>query len=443
MPSAAPPALSARSGGLPLRLLLVLALCSMVGPAATDLYLPAFPEMARDLGVEAPGVQLTLTAFLLGMGAGQLFFGAVSDKYGRFRPLLAGLSVFFLASVLAALAPTLEILVAARLLQGLSAASGIVISRAIVADRVSGAAAIRVFSLLMTMVGVAPAVAPLAGSFISAAAGWRGVLWVLAGFSAVMVLGMLLVVRESHPVANRRRGALLGGLGEVAKRPRFLGYVALGGANFGVLIGVISASPFVYQSMMGFSAQVYGLFFGLNALGMMASGIISSRLAGRVPARRTLGVAVAVTLAVSLSTLVFVLSGLPAVVLAPCLFLLVSALGFVMGNNTGLALAEVRHVSGSGSALLGGAQFGMGALASVLVGLGGELTALPLAVVLTASSFVALCAFAATAQRNVPVQRNVPAQRKAAAPGSLPAPAADAPAADAPAADAPAADPSR
>ena len=409
-------ALPARSGALPLGLFLVLALFSMVGPAATDLYLPAFPEMARDLGVEASGVQLTLTAFLLGMGAGQLFFGAVSDKYGRFRPLLAGLSVFFLASIIAATAPTLEVLVAARLLQGLSASSGIVISRAIVSDRVSGAAAVRAFSLLMTLVGVAPAVAPLAGSLVAAGSGWRGVLLVVAAFSAVMLLGMLLVVRESHPVEKRRRGALLGGLGEAAKHPRFMGYVLLGGSNFGVLMGVISASPFVYQSMMGFSPQVYGLFFGLNALGMMASGLVSSKLALRVPARRTLGLAVSAMLGVSLVMLVFVLAGLPPIALAPCLFLLVSSMGFVMGNTTGLAIAEVRHVAGSGSAWMGGVQFGVGALVSVLVGLGGELTALPLAIVLAASSFVGLCAFAATAPRKAAVS----------APDSLPDPAASA-----------------
>ncbi|GAA3693436.1 multidrug effflux MFS transporter [Arthrobacter ginkgonis] len=403
MPSTTSSTAPTKPGLLPLSLLLVLALFSMVGPAATDLYLPAFPEMALDLGVEASGVQLTLTAFLLGMGAGQLFFGAVSDKYGRVRPLLAGLSVFLLASILAATAPTLEVLVAARLLQGLSASSGIVISRAIVSDRVSGAAAVRVFSVLMTIVGVAPAVAPLAGSLVSAAAGWRGVLWVVAGLAVVMLLGMLLVVRESHPAEKRRRGALLGGLGEAAKHPRFMGYALLGGSNFGVLMGVISASPFVYQSMMGFSPQVYGMFFGMNALGMMASGIVSSKLAVRVPARRTLGVAVAVMLGVSLLMLVFVLTGLPAVALAPCLFLLVSSMGFVMGNTTGLAIAEVRHVAGSGSAWMGGIQFGVGALVSVLVGLGGELSALPLAIVLAGSSFVGLCAFAATRPRKAAV----------------------------------------
>jgi DHA1 family bicyclomycin/chloramphenicol resistance-like MFS transporter len=149
---------------------------------------------------------------------------------------------------------------------------------------------------------------------------------------------------------------------------------------------------------------------------MMASGIVSSKLAARVPARRTLGVAVAVMLGVSLTMLVFVLAGLPPIALAPCLFLLVSSMGFVMGNTTGLAIAEVRHVAGSGSAWMGGVQFGVGALVSVLVGLGGELTALPLAIVLAASSFVGLCAFAATRPRAAAV----------AAPDSLPAPAADA-----------------
>ncbi|WP_240629856.1 multidrug effflux MFS transporter [Specibacter cremeus] len=391
---------SARSrAGLPLRLLLVLALLAMTGPLASDLYLSGFPVMATDLGVSASQVQLTLTAFLLGMGAGQLVFGPVSDKYGRMRPLFVGSSVFALASVLVAMAPSWEVLVIARLLQGLSAGAGVVIGRAIIPDRVAGAGAARVFTIMMTITGIAPAVAPLLGSGLLGLIDWRGILWVLAGAALLMLTCVLLVVRESLPPVRRRPGRTFGGLGVALRNRRFVGYIVMFGATFGILMGYISASPFLYQSVIGLSPVHYGLAFGANALGMMISGTIAARLVGRVPIRRTVSVAGCTALGLAVLFLVLVLVGVPAGWLAVPVFLLVSSIGFLMGNTTALALAEVRHVAGSGSAWLGGAQFAMGALVSPLVGLAGEHSALPLGIALSGSALLMVCALAYTADR--------------------------------------------
>ena len=367
-------------------LLLVLAFLAATGPFTTDLYLPSFPEIARDLGTSASGVQLTLTAFLIGMAAGQLTFGPISDRYGRFRPLMLGSSVFVLASVVCALAPNLEVLIAARFVQGLFAAAGTVIARAVASDLTTGAAAARTFSLLMTIGGVAPVLAPALGGILTGFWGWRGVLWTLAGVSALMFICAAAVVRETLPVEKRTPGPAFTGLGVVIRRGRFLGYVLLFASSFGVLMGYISASPFIYQSLMGLPPQVYGLLFGLNASGMVSAGFIAARLTRRVPARRMVVRAVTVLIGVSAGMLVMVLAGVPPLLLAIPLFCLACSMGFIMGNTTALALAEAAGATGSGSAVLGGAQFLMGAAVSPLTGLGGEYSALPLALVLLGSS---------------------------------------------------------
>lgn len=380
-------------------LLLVLAFLAATGPFTTDLYLPSFPGIAADLDVSASGVQLTLTAFLIGMAAGQLGFGPLSDRYGRTRPLLLGTGAFVLASIACAAAPNLGVLIAARFVQGLCAAAGPVIARAVAADLTSGPAAARTFSLLMTIGGVAPVVAPVIGGVLTGFWGWRGVLWTLAGIAALMFICAAGAVRESLPAARRSTGPPFAGLGVVLRRGRFLGYVLLFASSFGVLMSYISASPFVYQSIMGLGPEAYGLMFGLNAAGMVTSGFIAARLSRRVPPRRTVLRAVAVLVGFAVVLLVLVLAAVPALLLAVPLFCMVSSLGFIMGNTTALALAQAEGATGSGSAVLGGAQFLMGAVVSPLTGLGGEFTALPLALVMTGSALLAATALFLTRER--------------------------------------------
>lgn len=358
-------------------LLAMLAVLASVAPFGIDMYLSAFPRMATDLHTGATSVQLTLTTFLLGLSAGQLVFGPLSDRYGRRGPLLLGSAVFVAASVLTALAPTITVLVAARLLQGASAAAGMVIGRAVVADLARGRAAARAFSLMMIVGGVAPVVAPLLGSVLVGAVGWRGVLLVLAALALAMFAGSALLVPESLP-PGRRGTTRRGGFRHLRRRA----YLTATGTlvfSFAVLMAYISASPFLYQTVIGVGAVPYGLLFALNALGLVLSSALSSRLLRRAEPRRVLALGVGWLLLASLALLALALTPLGAVWLTVPLFFAVASLGFILGPATALALDAVPRAAGAGSAVVGAAQFGLAALVTPVVGLGGEHTAVPMA----------------------------------------------------------------
>ncbi|SDK56994.1 MFS transporter, DHA1 family, bicyclomycin/chloramphenicol resistance protein [Nocardioides sp. YR527] len=378
-------------------LLLVLALLSAVAPFATDLYLPAFPAMVTDLGTDATSIQLTLTAFLVGVAVGQLAFGPLSDRIGRRTPLLVGAAVFVVSSVAAVFAPTVELLVVARLVQGLSGAAGMVLGRAIVSDRAEGPAAARAMSLMMVAGGVAPVVAPLAGGFIAGPLGWRGVLTVVLAIAVLMLVAVLVVVRESLPptrraelrVARAEQGSVVGDL----RSRSYVGHTLAFAFGFAVMMAYISASPFLYQEMMGLSEMAYGMLFGLNAFALMIVSAASANLAGRVDVRRMVGLGLTVSLAGTVLFLVIALAGLPVGLLAVAVFVAVAPLGLVLGNATALALESVPRAAGSASAILGALQFGLAALVSPLVSIGGESAAVPAAFVMVTAAVIACTAF--------------------------------------------------
>ncbi|MET9224492.1 multidrug effflux MFS transporter [Lentzea sp. NPDC003310] len=376
---------------IPVPLLLVLALLASVAPFGIDLYLPAFPRMAAELGTSDTAVQLTLTMFLLGLAAGQLVFGPLSDRWGRRGPLLAGSAVFVGVSVLAALAPTIEVLLAARLVQGLTAAAGMVIGRAVIADLATGRAAARAFSLMMIVGGVAPVVAPLVGSLLVDGIGWRGVLFVLAGLAVAMLAGSVTVVPETLP-RSRRGTARTGGF-RVLGRRAYLAATATFVLSFAVLMAYISASPFLYQVVIGTSPVGYGLLFSLNALGLVGSSAVASRLLRRHHPRRML--TIGTTWLVTAAAVLLVVALLPVgpVWLVVPIFGTVAALGFVLGPATALALDAVPGAAGTGSAVLGTAQFGFGAAISPLVSVGTGHSALPMAVVMVVLAGLAVGAF--------------------------------------------------
>jgi DHA1 family bicyclomycin/chloramphenicol resistance-like MFS transporter len=389
--TSAPIAREGRPGITP-GLLVVLALLSAIAPIGTDLYLPAFTQMTGDLDASATEVQLSLTAFLLGVAGGQLVFGPLSDRFGRFRPLLIGSIICVVASAAAALAPTIGILVVARLVQGMAGAAGMVIGRAMVSDLASGRAAARAFSLMMIVGGVAPVLAPFIGSLLTEGIRWRGILWVVAGLAVVMLVAVIVVVRETH--TGRRPLDRPAGRGTRALVSRaYLGNLLAFGFGFSVMMAYISASPFVYQVMVGMTPLQYGLSFGVNAVGLVGMSAISARLTSRFAPRRLLGTGLTLVLSATVVLLALVLAGSPAALLPVPIFVAVASLGLVMGNATAGALAAVPHIAGLGSAVLGALQFGLAALVSPLVSLGGESSALPLAIVMCSSSLIAVAAF--------------------------------------------------
>ncbi|OII31807.1 Bcr/CflA family drug resistance efflux transporter [Curtobacterium sp. MMLR14_010] len=394
-----------RQQGITTALLLVLGLLSAVAPFATDLYLPAFPEMTTELQTSATTVQLTLTAFLVGVTVGQLVFGPLSDRFGRVPPLVAGAALCVLASAAAVFAPSIGVLVAARLLQGLGGAAGMVISRAVISDLATGKPAARAFSLMMIVGGVDPVVAPLLGGLLTGPIGWRGLLTIVLGLSVVMLVAVLAVIRETH--LRSRRDELraerqaTGSPLRALRSQTFLGYTAVFGFAFAVMMAYISASPFLYQEMIGFGTVEYGIAFGINALALMGVSILSAKLTEKHSVRGVLSLGIVLVLASTVAFAVLVATSAPVIALAVPLFTAVGSLGLVLGNATALALGAVPSAAGSASAVLGALQFGLAALVSPLVSIGGSATAAPLAVVMLAAAVVAVIALLAARGRTV------------------------------------------
>ncbi|WP_226080926.1 multidrug effflux MFS transporter [Mycetocola spongiae] len=405
--SSTPPRATApdRLGG---GLLIMLALLSALAPFAIDLYLPAFPEMVGSLGTTATGVQLTLTAFLLGLALGQLVFGPLSDRIGRRLPLIIGALLCVLASALAALSPNVEVLIAARVIQGLTGAAGMVIGRAIIADLAVGAAAARGLNLMMIVGGIAPVIGPVAGSLLVGPLGWRGLLWVVAGLAVLMLLAVIFGVPESHGAAKRR--ALIAGRHLTGSPYRalvsrsYLGYTLVFALSFAAFMGYIAASPFIYQTMMGFGPVAYGLSFAANAAGIAVFSGVSARLTATRSVRSLLGVGLVMILIGGLAVLLIALTGVPPITLLLPLFIMVAGMGFIFGNATALALDAAPGASGTGSAILGFLQYVLGALVSGLVGLAGETSALPLGLVMFASAVLAVAAFLLAGPRRTPAR---------------------------------------
>ncbi|WP_329374955.1 multidrug effflux MFS transporter [Streptomyces sp. NBC_01483] len=378
----------------------ILGALAAVPPMSMDMYLPALPEVTRALGSTATTVQLTLTACLAGMALGQLVVGPMSDKWGRRRPLLAGLLAYVVAAVICAFAPSAEVLIGFRLLQGLAGSAGIVIARAVVRDLYDGLAMARFFSSLLLISSIAPIVAPVIGGQVLHFTDWRGIFLILAGIGVALTLLVWRRLPETLPPERRQPGGVRGALwimrGLFADRV-FTGYLMTNGFTYGALFSYIAASPFVIQDIYGASPQTFSLLFGLNSLGLMIVGQINGKiLVGRVRLDKALGCGLAV-LALAGVVLLLVTGGVfgdvGTVPLAASLFVMISALGLILPNTNALAMMRTPHAAGSASALVGTSCFVMGAVASSLVGIAGKETAVPMAAVQLGSALAAIASF--------------------------------------------------
>ncbi|GGU36619.1 multidrug effflux MFS transporter [Nocardioides albus] len=379
---------------VPPRLLLALALLSASAPLAIDFYLPSFPQIGSDLGAAASNVQLTLTAFLIGLALGQIAWGPISDRFGRLKPLLIGSVVAAVAGVLAALAPSVEMLIAARFLQALAAAAGIVMARAIVADVLHGFAAARAMSIMMSISGIAPIVAPVIGGAIAGFVPWRGVLGIVAAIAVLQVVVVLLVIRESLPAERRTTRVEYADLGRLLAKPAFLGYTLTQALTFATLMTYVSSSSFLYQSVIGTSAAVYGIGFAVNAAFLTVAGLVSARLAKRqVHPARIIRSAQPVLAMGAMLVLVVALLPVPKVLILLPILVVTTSVGLIMGNTGALAIEQARPAVGSGSALMGGIMFLGGGLASPLGAVAGEHTAVPLAITMVVTAVLGAVTF--------------------------------------------------
>ena len=371
-------------------------LVSTIAPLATDMYVPAFPLVGRDLAATATQVQLTLTTFFIGMALGQLIGGPVSDARGRRRPLLLALVVLTVASLACAFSPSITAMMVARFVQGLSGGWAMVTARAVIVDLSQGPELVRRLNLVAGVGGIAPIVGPLLGAIILELSHWRVSFWVVAALGALMILAVAIGIPESLPPDKRHRGGLAQ-LGDAARQVignrGFVGYLIVMAFSMGVTFAYVATSTFILQTMNGLSPIMYSVDFAVNAVGLVMATLLAARLAGRVPTRIVITVGLAVTGVAGVLLLVGALVwGTPLVVAVVAFFLLMSAQGLVGPNAGAMASAQVPEHPGTGSAVLGFLQWCMAGVIAPLAGLGGEHTAVPMALIILVLVGVSLAA---------------------------------------------------
>jgi MFS transporter, DHA1 family, multidrug resistance protein len=347
-----------------------------LGPLTIDTYLPALPTLTRELETTSAAVQLTLTGTLIGLALGQLVLGPLSDALGRRRPLLAGTALHVLASLLVLVAPSLAVLGALRVLQGVGTAAGAVIAIAIVRDLYDGRAAATMLSRLFLVLGVAPVLAPTIGGELLRITSWRGIFALLAVYGVLMIVVGARMLPETLPPERRQnsgvRGTLAGYRGLFGDRA-YVGLVLVAGLTMAGLFSYVSGSSFVYQGEFGLDEQQFGLLFGAGAFWLIAATQLNPVLLRRWSPQQLL-VAGTVTGAAAGAALVTLAGtgtgGLPAVVGA--LWVLLFGCGLALPNAPALALSRHGDAAGTAAALLGAIQFGVGALVSPVVGLLGN-----------------------------------------------------------------------
>ncbi|KQO36862.1 MFS transporter [Acidovorax sp. Leaf84] len=399
------------------KMALILGLLSAIGPFAIDMYLPALPEIGASLGAEVSAVQWSLTAFFVSLGVGQLFYGPISDMVGRKPPLYAGLLLFTLASVGCALATDIETLVALRFVQGLGAAAGMAIPRAVVRDLHTGTEAARLMSLLMLVFSISPLLAPLAGSGVIALTGWRGVFWAVA---VAAVAGLVLVsqgLQETRPAADRLEsslGSALSGYALLLRDWHYMGLVFIGGCSMAGFFVYLAGSPFVLINHYGLTPVQYSLAFSVNAAAFFAAAQFNAQLGRRFGLVNTVKAAVTGAGVIMVALLAYYLAGGDQLAVLLGLYFFASALmGLVIPTTSVLALEEHGAIAGTASALLGTLQMLIGAVAMGVVGLFATGKPLPMVVGMASGALMGLVLTWVTLGRSRPVQAQAQAQNQA------------------------------
>ncbi|TXR46437.1 multidrug effflux MFS transporter [Phyllobacterium endophyticum] len=372
------------------RTALILGLLTAIGPFAIDMYLPAMPSIGQDLGASNNAVQMSLLAFFIPFALAQLFYGPISDMWGRKAPLYMGIGLFAVASVGCALASDVETLIAFRFLQGIGGAAGMVIPRAIVRDMHTGVQAARLMSLLMLVFSISPILAPLTGSAVIVFFGWRGVFWavMIAAFLGLILLSaQLKETRTKDARSESGLGSAMAAYRLLLKDGNFLTLTFIGGLGLSSFLVYLANSPFVLIDHYGLTPTQYSFAFSVNAVSFFAVSQLTGWLGARYGLVRVMRNAVT-GFSLSMLAMVLVMSlgfnQLP--VMATFLFIGYGFLGLVLPTTGVLALEDHGEIAGTASALMGTLQFVTAALAMGVAGLFFDGTALPMA------AGIALCA---------------------------------------------------
>lgn len=364
----------------------VLGLMSMFGAISIDMYLPALPALEAALQAEPAAVQMTLGGFLLGFGLVQLLFGPLSDSIGRRPVALGGILLYVVGSILCATAETVEILILARLLQGLGASAGPVMARAMVRDLYSRDESAKMYSILMLLMGAAPMIAPVAGGQLLAYFDWRAIFWALTAFGILCLIVAAVFAPETLPRTRRSRGSIRTALHhyrDLLHARRFLGYSLTLGFIFAAMFTYIAGTPHVYITVMGVSPQHFGYLFSVNVVGMMALSALNSRIVTRVGADRMLTYGLLLTLLGATVLLITGVGGFFGLAgIAVPLFIMLASIGLIGANGTAGALAAFPHMAGAASALAGVLPFVVGTASGFVLGLFHDDSARPMAIIM-------------------------------------------------------------
>lgn len=366
--------------------LLLLGALTAIGPLSIDMYLPAFPAAEKALQAAPGSMEYTLSSFFIGMALGQLFYGPLSDRFGRRRPLLAGLALYTLASLGCAYAANVPMLVGLRFLEALGGCAGMVITRAVIRDRCGARDAARAFSLLILVMGLAPILAPLLGGAVAAWLGWREIFLLLALYGGIGLAVVYYGLPETHDTRHEpplRLGRVLGDYGRLLGSRSFIGYTLAGGLAFAGMFAYIAGSPFVLIELYGIPAEHFGWVFGLNALGFVVTSQVNARLLKTRSLSWLLHHAIWLP---ALASLVLVLASVEGWLALPLIlagfFVYVASLGFIGPNATAATLATHGQQAGTASALMGALQFGIATLTGAMVGYWHDGTGRPLILVM-------------------------------------------------------------
>ena len=349
-------------------LVLLLGVLSAFGPFVVDLYLPSLPQLASFFETNASMTQLTLTTAMIGLALGQLLLGSLSDKLGRKKPLIISLVIYIISTVLIVYAPNIESMIVLRVIQGLSSAGSVVISRAVATDLYRGREMTRFFGLLMTINGIAPIISPILGSLLLEYISWKGV-FVFLALIGVIVLLFCFRLKESLSIGNRLQGSIFATFltfGVIIKNRLFMSYVGIESFLLGAMFAYIAASPFILQSFYGLSAFIFSLCFGANG----AALVIGANIGGKLPNRQALAIGVLAFVVAALYTIAVLIIQPHWLFVEIGFFAMLLLMGITFPAISTLAMESERQYAGSASALLGFAPFFLGGIVSPLVGIG-------------------------------------------------------------------------
>lgn len=375
----------------------VLGMLTMFGPISMDLYLPVLPALGADLAAPASASQLTVTACLVGLAAGQLVAGPITDRYGRRGTLLIGVLAYIAASIGCALSPNVWVLVGARLVQGFAGAVGLVVASAAGRDLYTGAKLTRYYGHIVVLSGLAAIIGPLIGGQLATVTDWRGVFWFLAGIGALILAAVTTLFPETLPAQRRvtGRASETGSHLRILFRDRlFLGALLASSFVSAALFAYLAGATFVLQQIYGLTPQQYSYAFGLNSAGFAVTGWLAGRACHRWNERAVLAAGIGMVTLASLGLLAAALGQLPVAIVISSLLLLASGVAVTSPPSTALSLTDYPRIAGTAAATLGAARFAAGAAAAPLVGLAGATNMLPLGITTSAAAILAAASYA-------------------------------------------------